>query len=265
MAREWPETPDDPVDPALAPLIEAGEGESEGFELAEADLIDHAEHGDSTRRTRSCATRRVRRAARGRTSTATTTRRPTKRATPTGRSPARRLAGPRAAARGPCPGSSRAARPVAAAPSRSASARNFSSRSPVISVTGIVSSRQPIPQRLHHAGPEAAQRFREAVRRVAQAVGVGGGRDASGWPANSGCSPHSRANSSTPIASISFGERLVRVPALLRAPSGPAMPGLAPTRIEPVERERERRVERDPAAHRVAGERERLAGASARR
>ena len=46
MARDWPETPDDPVDPALAPLIEAGEGESEGFELAEADLIEHAEHGD---------------------------------------------------------------------------------------------------------------------------------------------------------------------------------------------------------------------------
>jgi hypothetical protein len=46
MASEWPETPDDPVDPALAPLIEAGEGESEGFELAEADLIEHAEHGD---------------------------------------------------------------------------------------------------------------------------------------------------------------------------------------------------------------------------
>ena len=46
MAREWPETPDDPVDPALAPLLEAGEGESEGFDLAEADLIEHAEHGD---------------------------------------------------------------------------------------------------------------------------------------------------------------------------------------------------------------------------
>ncbi len=39
MAPEWPETPDDPIDPALAPLIEAGEGESEGFDLAEADLI----------------------------------------------------------------------------------------------------------------------------------------------------------------------------------------------------------------------------------
>lgn len=46
MAPEWPESPGDPVDPALVPLIEAGEGESEGFELAEADLIDHAGHGD---------------------------------------------------------------------------------------------------------------------------------------------------------------------------------------------------------------------------
>jgi hypothetical protein len=43
---EWPIDPDDPVDPALAPLIEAGEGESEGFELAERDLIDHSSHGD---------------------------------------------------------------------------------------------------------------------------------------------------------------------------------------------------------------------------
>jgi hypothetical protein len=45
MAK-WPENPDDPVDPAFAPLVEAGEGEAEGFELAEADLIAHAEHGD---------------------------------------------------------------------------------------------------------------------------------------------------------------------------------------------------------------------------
>ena len=45
MAPEWPETPDDKVDPALAPLIEAGEGESEGFELAEQDLIEAAETG----------------------------------------------------------------------------------------------------------------------------------------------------------------------------------------------------------------------------
>ena len=42
----WPENPEDPVDPAIAPLIEAGEGESEGFDVAEADLIRHAEHGD---------------------------------------------------------------------------------------------------------------------------------------------------------------------------------------------------------------------------
>ena len=43
---KWPENPDDPVDPAIAPLIEAGEGEAEGFDVAEADLIEHAEHGD---------------------------------------------------------------------------------------------------------------------------------------------------------------------------------------------------------------------------
>jgi hypothetical protein len=46
MASHWPEGPDDPVDPALAPLQESGEGESEGFELSEKDLIEHAEHGD---------------------------------------------------------------------------------------------------------------------------------------------------------------------------------------------------------------------------
>jgi hypothetical protein len=46
MTDKWPEDPDDEVDPAFAPLVEAGEGESEGFEVAEADLIRHAEHGD---------------------------------------------------------------------------------------------------------------------------------------------------------------------------------------------------------------------------
>ena len=45
MAK-WPENPDEPVDPAFAPLVEAGEGEAEGFDVAEADLIEHAEHGD---------------------------------------------------------------------------------------------------------------------------------------------------------------------------------------------------------------------------
>jgi hypothetical protein len=33
-------------DPSQAPLIEAGEGESEGFELAEQELEEHASHGD---------------------------------------------------------------------------------------------------------------------------------------------------------------------------------------------------------------------------
>jgi len=43
-------TPDDPVDdPAERPLVEAGEGQAEGFELAEAELVDNAEHGDQKR------------------------------------------------------------------------------------------------------------------------------------------------------------------------------------------------------------------------
>ena len=46
-ARIGGPTPDDHVDdPAQRPLAEAGQGEAEGFELAEEDLIDHAEHGD---------------------------------------------------------------------------------------------------------------------------------------------------------------------------------------------------------------------------
>jgi hypothetical protein len=37
---------DEDLDPAERPLAEGGEGEAEGFELAEEDLIDSAEHGD---------------------------------------------------------------------------------------------------------------------------------------------------------------------------------------------------------------------------
>jgi hypothetical protein len=46
MTPQWPENGDEKPDPALEPLIEAGEGESEGFELAEEELVDHASHGD---------------------------------------------------------------------------------------------------------------------------------------------------------------------------------------------------------------------------
>jgi hypothetical protein len=49
-ARIGGPTPDDHTDdPAQRPLAEAGEGEAEGFELAEAELIDNAEHGDQKR------------------------------------------------------------------------------------------------------------------------------------------------------------------------------------------------------------------------
>ena len=37
---------DEELDPAQAPLAEAGEGEAEGFEEAERELIEHASHGD---------------------------------------------------------------------------------------------------------------------------------------------------------------------------------------------------------------------------
>ena len=37
---------DDDLDPADRPLVEAGGGEAEGFELAEADLIENVEHAE---------------------------------------------------------------------------------------------------------------------------------------------------------------------------------------------------------------------------
>lgn len=43
------DAPRDATDPADQPLAEAGEGEAEGFELAEADLEDIASHGDQHR------------------------------------------------------------------------------------------------------------------------------------------------------------------------------------------------------------------------
>jgi hypothetical protein len=41
--------PDDGENPAQRPLTEAGEGESEGFELAEKALEENAAHGDEHR------------------------------------------------------------------------------------------------------------------------------------------------------------------------------------------------------------------------
>lgn len=38
--------PQDVADPAMQPVYEAGGGEQEGFEAAEADLIENASHGD---------------------------------------------------------------------------------------------------------------------------------------------------------------------------------------------------------------------------
>jgi hypothetical protein len=45
VSYEPPEGADE-VDEAQRPLIEAGQGEAEGFELAEQALVEHASHGD---------------------------------------------------------------------------------------------------------------------------------------------------------------------------------------------------------------------------
>jgi hypothetical protein len=37
---------DEDIDPAQRPLVEAGQGDAEGFEEAERDLVEHASHGD---------------------------------------------------------------------------------------------------------------------------------------------------------------------------------------------------------------------------
>jgi len=45
-ARIGGEVPEESEDPARRPLIEAGQGEAEGFELAEEELEDNAGHGN---------------------------------------------------------------------------------------------------------------------------------------------------------------------------------------------------------------------------
>ena len=46
VSDEPPAEDSDELDPAQRPLAEAGEGESEGFEQAEQELIEHSTHGD---------------------------------------------------------------------------------------------------------------------------------------------------------------------------------------------------------------------------
>ena len=45
-ARIGGEAPRSDADPAFQPLEEAGQGEAEGFELAERELVERASHGD---------------------------------------------------------------------------------------------------------------------------------------------------------------------------------------------------------------------------
>jgi hypothetical protein len=46
VSDEPPPEEDAGEDPAQRPLVEAGQGESEGFEQAEQELVEHATHGD---------------------------------------------------------------------------------------------------------------------------------------------------------------------------------------------------------------------------
>ena len=46
VSSEPPTAREQDMDEAQRPLSEAGEGESEGFELAEMELQEHASHGD---------------------------------------------------------------------------------------------------------------------------------------------------------------------------------------------------------------------------
>lgn len=45
-ARIGGKVPEESEDPARRPLVEAGQGEAEGFELAEEELEDNATHGN---------------------------------------------------------------------------------------------------------------------------------------------------------------------------------------------------------------------------
>ena len=46
VSSEPPTEAESELDESQRPLSEAGEGESEGFELAESELAEHASHGD---------------------------------------------------------------------------------------------------------------------------------------------------------------------------------------------------------------------------
>ncbi len=80
-----------------------------------------------------------------------------------------------------------------------------------------------------------------------------------GWSANSGCAPHSAANASIVERLDTVGERVVG------GSTGGALGGIGEPRAradqdqarDGLRPQRERAVERDPPAHRVAGERER--------
>ena len=162
-------------------------------------------------------------------------------------------------------GSSGAARSVAASPSASARARNFSSRSPVTSVTGIVSS-----GRRSQTAPSRPSRGRAALPRDRRACCAGGRRR----PPLRRFGLAGEQRQAPPFARERLDADRLDPSASARRPcprasrsSGSSRPGSR--RSGPAGRrspaERQRGVERDPAAHPVAGERERLRRSERRR
>ena len=145
---------------------------------------------------------------------------------------------------------------------RSAIARNFVVALPHDELDGHRQLAQPVPQR---AASRPVPRPRSAAARPGAVLRRRSASACSaiprGIPANSGCAAHSRAKASTPIASIRSASASSAAAALL-ALGRVGEPRARADEHEPPDpgADRERGVQRDPAAHRVARERERRVG-----
>ena len=124
-------------------------------------------------------------------------------------------------------------------------------------------------RRARRAGPRAApsRRCRARAGRRRGPAGVLRRRSAfaaaatrAGWPSHSGSAAHSRRERLDADRLDPVRERVVGARGAAARSAASASPGLAPTSTSRSSRsaERERRVQRDPAAHRVAREREAL-------
>ena len=123
---------------------------------------------------------------------------------------------------------------------------------------------EAVPHRRHRRRCRGRAATRRGLGGVAQPVGVGGRATSGDWPANSGWAPHPRANASTPRARCRrrAPRRRSRRSARSCSSAIPAVVETSTSRVTQVGLG-EREVQREPAAHRVAGEREGSAWRSA--